>query len=432
LLTRNHFNARKILALFVFPTLGLAACRGAIPPWGETIAEAKKNADGAFAAFEHRFSNVQRDRKFGNARKQMGRYALIPSRLYRDTSLWSTRPDADSSVTLSLYGTWDGSRYTFATTSSPPYPRQVGEQRHLMRLRRVQGNDYEWVTIVDHAMGTASAGDIGRALGALLTAFEGERGATLLQDTRATFARSSRVLGRLMAFDSVRANPQSDGSTALAMYVGFRPDSLRGAYPHFTAWVEKYVMPSTFGIELEDRSGSRYLDLDLGGGKLVVKLRAHQGKLVPLTGPSKPMPDSLRIRVDAAAKFKIWRVGFSRLVGDMVIDREPRSRSLHFQFRQEPDWRLPFAVESLIKSPLRRPFEGRGTELHLSVRDDLGPQTISIRRARTVVNESAIMRWLGGLGATAFGDFEGLSEIEENRFLASLFAAMREDVAALR
>jgi hypothetical protein len=46
------------------------------------------------------------------------------------------------------------------------------------------------------------------------------------------------------------------------------------------------------------------------------------------------------------------------------------------------------------------------------------------------VKESAIMRWLGGLGDTAFGDFEGTSEAEENRFLAELFGALREDVAA--
>jgi hypothetical protein len=41
------------------------------------------------------------------------------------------------------------------------------------------------------------------------------------------------------------------------------------------------------------------------------------------------------------------------------------------------------------------------------------------------------MRWLGNLGATAFGEFSGRTELEENLFLYEMFAALREDVAAL-
>jgi hypothetical protein len=44
------------------------------------------------------------------------------------------------------------------------------------------------------------------------------------------------------------------------------------------------------------------------------------------------------------------------------------------------------------------------------------------------VNESAIMRWLGRLGANAFGDFSGRTELEENLFLYEMFEAMRKDV----
>jgi hypothetical protein len=42
------------------------------------------------------------------------------------------------------------------------------------------------------------------------------------------------------------------------------------------------------------------------------------------------------------------------------------------------------------------------------------------------------MRWIGRLGAAAFVDFSGATEVEENRFLPELFAALRADVAALR
>ncbi|MDP1857593.1 MAG: hypothetical protein Q8K82_02920, partial [Gemmatimonadaceae bacterium] len=106
-------------------------------------------------------------------------------------------------------------------------------------------------------------------------------------------------------------------------------------------------------------------------------------------------------------------------------------RAWLMRFRKEPEWHLPLAADKLIKSPLRRPFEGRGTEVRLGVRDDLGNQTMSQRQVRTAVKESAIMRFFGGLGSSAFGDFAGQTEAEENRFLSELFVALRRDFAAV-
>jgi hypothetical protein len=54
--------------------------------------------------------------------------------------------------------------------------------------------------------------------------------------------------------------------------------------------------------------------------------------------------------------------------------------------------------------------------------------TISDRHARFVVNEGAIVRWLGRLTASAFGDFSGRTELEENLFLYETFEALRKDV----
>ena len=47
------------------------------------------------------------------------------------------------------------------------------------------------------------------------------------------------------------------------------------------------------------------------------------------------------------------------------------------------------------------------------------------------VEESAIVRWLGGLGASAMGDFAGRAEAEENRFTAEALQALRADVRAM-
>jgi hypothetical protein len=410
-----------------------AGCRAAVPPWGPTLDAAKRNADNALAAFSVRFTNVRRDTRFDAARPKLGRHALTPATLFGDTTIWTISSARDSSKSMFLDAAFDGSRYFFASRASAPYPQTNGGQRHYIRLQKLDDDRYEWVTIVDHAVGTAKPADIAKALGTLLTSFEGRTGDELLAELRTTFARTSRHMSQLWGIDSLRTTQHADGSTSLSLVVAFRPDSLRRAYPAFTAYVAKYVVPTIHRTQLVDARGGQYFDMEGSTpGRFTVRLRAHEGKLVPLTGALRAMPDTLRMHVDFSARFKIFRVGFSNLVGDFIITRGAHERGWFMRFQREPRWRLPLAVNHLIKNPLRTPFEGRGTEMRLVVRDDLGPQTMSLRHMRTVVKESAIMRWLGGLGGTAFGDFEGKSEAEENRFLMQMLEALRRDIADYR
>ena len=409
----------------------LTACRAAVPPWGPSLDEAKRNADNALAAFSVRFTNVRRDAKFDVARKKLGRHALTPAGIFRDSTIWTIHNAPDSSKALYLESAFDGNRYFFASRASAPYPTTLGGQRHYIRLQKLDDDNYEWVTIVDHGMGTATPAEIASALGTTFTAFEGRTGAELLAELRATFPGTSRHMSQLFRIDSLRTVVLGDGSTSFAMSVSFRPDSLRRAYPAFARYVDKYVVPTIHRTQLVDARGVRYFDMSGTPGQFTIRLRAHRGKLMPLTGPLRPMPDTLKVRVDFSAKFKIFRVGFSDLVGDFIITRGAHERGWYLQFQREPNWRLPLAVGHLIKNPLKAPFAGRGTEMRLVLRDDLGSQTMSLRHIRTVVNESAIMRWLGGLGGTAFGDFEGTSEAEENRFLVQMFEALRRDIAAM-
>ncbi|MCC6317514.1 MAG: hypothetical protein IT361_07435 [Gemmatimonadaceae bacterium] len=428
----NRLRSVRAGALPILCAAALGACRDAIPAWGPTLAEARLNANNAFAGFAVRFTNVQRDAKFAAARPIMGRYALTPARLYRDTSLWTIHHAPDSSQGLYLDATFDQGRYLFSARASAPYPRRLGDERHYIRLAKLGTGDYEWITIVDHGIGPVPAARVGDALGAFVTAFEGRSGVETLADMRGTFPRAARQLGRLFRVDSLRTMQLADGSTGLALSIRWQPDSMRRGSPAFAAWVDRYVMPTTWRLQVHDHGGVRYLDVIGGPGAITIHARARAGGLVALNGAPRPLPDSLRMTAEVSAKFRIFRVGFERLVGDVIIERSVHERGLMLRFRDEPEWHFPLAIRHLIRTPLRRPFEGRGTEMRLSVRDDLGTQTMSLRHIRTVVNESAIMRWLNGLGATAFGDFEGATEIEENRFLAAVFESLRRDVGDFR
>lgn len=416
-------------SLVAIATLTLGACRAAVPPWGTSIDAAKRNADNVFAGFAFRFYNVQRDPRFAAARPKMANAALAPGRIFNDSSIWSAMaPDSVRALYLQAELTDKG--YTFSARPAAPYPVRLGDERHFMQLTRLGDGRYEWITHVDHGIGPVRAAQVATALGTLFTAFEGRTGPALLADARASFPRAGRHLGQMFTIDSLRSTPHGDGSTTFALHLAITSDTVRRRYPYFAAYLDKYVMPTNARMQLVDRGGAQFADIDVRRGTVAVRLRARDGRLVSLAGPPRPMTDSLRLRVDLSAKFMMFRVGFTNLVADFTIERGEHERAWMMRFRREPEWHFPLATNRLIKSPLRSPFEGRGTEVRLAVRDDLGSQAMSVRQARTAVKESAIMRWLGGLGSTAFGDFAGRSESEENRFLMELFGALRQDVAA--
>ncbi len=417
--------AAAILALGFIATL--PACRASIDAFDAWPARARHDADHAFAAFAYRFYNVHRDSTFHRARNLMGQYALIPSRLYRDSTFWN-HAGPDSARTLFVGASFRDDRYAFSANRNASTPRALGDERHALTLKWLGGGDYEWYTTVDHAIGDATPAAIAAAIVATLTAAEGRDPEASLADAAGAFPSSGRHLAQLFDLDSLRTI-HDGGATTTTLGLTFRGDRLRTRYPFLAAYVNKYIAPANYRVQLTDHSGRSFVDLVGRQGSLTVTLRSRDHRLVSLGPGPVAMPDSLRLLVDVSMKYGMFRVGLSGLVGDFTIERSPHHRAWMMRFRREPAWHFPLAVDKLIRNPLRRPFQGNGAEFLLGIRDDLGPQTMSVRHARLAVNESAIMRWLGRLGATAFGEFTGRTELEENLFLYELFEALRRDVS---
>lgn len=164
-----------------------------------------------------------------------------------------------------------------------------------------------------------------------------------------------------------------------------------------------------------------------GRERLTVRFRVADGALVPLTGPPRAVPATLRTRLDVIAKAGIFRVGMRGLVGDVALTREAHDLGFTARFRKEPDWILPPLVEQMINSPLKRPFAGDGVTLTYAIRDSAGAPTVSDRSYRLVVQESAVLRFLGKLGNSALSDFRAGAEREADLFAAELWRAMRAD-----
>ncbi len=428
--TLRLHRAYTFAALAILP-LAVNGCRAVTLAYGADIASARVNADALLSAIEQRFTRPARTPKFANARMRVARYSFAPGKLANDTALWTsmrtTRTGADRE--LEIAATMTNGQFTFSALPNVPVPVHIGDERHLIRLTQLNNDDdWQWDTSVDHAVGPmppSRATDIARAL--LLS---GERpAATVRADYRAAFPRTTQALGRLFTIDSLTTTAQSDGSTLVAMQIAVGADNLKSAFPAFAKFVAKYVEPARYRYRLSDRAGGDWFDLQQANRKLNIKFRSHGGELQPLVGIARHMPDTLILNVDALEKISFFTVGVTGLQGEFVHVRTPTERSWAMRFAKEPSWHLPLVAERLLRSPLRRPFEGRGIDFRFGFRTGAEGQTLLARTFTVTVRESAIMRFLGNLGFTAMTDYAA-TDVEESRFVAEAFAAMRADIRA--
>jgi hypothetical protein len=425
-----HKTLRHVLAAAIV-IAALSACRDVAPGFGTNAAAARANADGLFGGIAQRFTNVQRTPKFIGARGKLGKNALTPSVIYNDTSVW-TAFGPDSTRVITIDGEFSGNRYLFSARPWPTAPpNEPGDSRHYIRLRRLNENVFEWVTNVDIAAGTIKSDEFASVISRLMGSAEGRTPADLRADYRASFPRTTAALGRLFSLDTLRSVRDNEGATTVLLGIRIDPKGIRATMPDFAKYLDKYATPSKYRAVVTDKRGGRWVEVSGADNYMTLRVRSMFGHFAPLNGPVRPMPNDLQLTSDFTTKILFFTVGYRQLIGDVTVINSDRERGWFMRFTHEPDWRLPSAVSVMIHTPLRRPFEGNGATFRLVLRDNPGGQSILARHTTTVVQESAILRFLGRLGSTAMGDFVGKSEVQENRFSAEVFNALRLDVRAL-
>lgn len=431
--------ATRAVARFAFAAIFTATlttltvgCTDVPPAFGPTPTQAQANADGLFGAFVKRFTNVYRTPRYARAREQLLHYALTPSEVYSDTSIWTVY-GPDNYRTLFGDATFVNGRYVFSNTVTDDPVKSLGEGRHIMRLRKLNNDDYDWFTGVDFAAGSITANDFANVIAHWIAASEGHNEAVLRAGYRTTFPRTTAALGKLYSLDTLISTPDADGTNKLYAVIHVTPDGIRADYPAYAAFMAKYADKVKLKFTLVDSRGAKWLDVTSRDGYITLRLRSRNGHFAPFEGPVRPMPDTLVMRVDLTAKIRLFTIGVEHLTGEWVNLHTEHERGWALRFTREPGWVLPPAVGYLIKSPLRRPFEGNGTQFRFTVRDQPGAQTLMSRRGTTTVRESAILRFIGKLGGGAMGDFVAGAEQDENRFNVSLYTAMKADIdAAIR
>ena len=410
--------------------LCLIACRQVAPAFGPNIPGARQNAEEFFYSIGSRFTNIQRPPKMIRARAQFGHYALTPSGVYNDTSIWLAT-GADSARIFGNEGYFSVDRYIVVPRLSNTAPDALTESREIVRLRKLSDSEYEWFTNVDVALGRIGAKSIADVLAAALDAGEGKSPAAIRADYTTNFPRTVAALGRLFTIDTLRATPDAEGATTYELAIKLTPEILKATMPHYAAYIDKYISKGRYRITLTDKTGAGWFDARAANYYVHFKVRTKNGHFAPLEGAVRSMPETLTINIDLAMKILIFTVGWTDMIGEFNVINTPHERGWAMRFAREPEWRLPPAVGRLLKSPLRRPFQGQGIPVRISIRDNPGSQTLLNRRGNLVVQESGILRFLNRLSGTAVGDFLGPAERQANRFNADAFRALRADIAAI-
>ncbi len=431
----NMKHRSVLLGLLLTGIAVLPGCQSVTLAFGTDAASAKTQASELFSAFEQRFTNVTRSPKFETARSRIGRYALAPSKLVNDSSIWTSSRDGQYGPirNLELSGGLSASQYTLAARPQVATPSRIGEQKHLIQLIALGNDNWQWKTEVEHAIGTMPPSRVSDIANALFRS--AERSPTEIRsDYSSAFPRTSRALGRMFSIESVDAVGQPDGSTLVQLKVTATSDGLKTDFPDFAKYVDKYIEPARYRFRLTDRFGAEWFDANSEKGRMTVRFRSRNGELQPISGTARKRPDSLTINVDALAKISFFTVGVTEMKGDFVIVKTSGERAWDLRFRKNPKWHLPLIGERLLKSPLERPFEGDGISFRMSVRQSDEKSavrtTLFTRTLSARVEESAIMRFIGNLGFTAMSDYAGKVEAQENRFIQQAFAALRADVNA--
>ena len=423
----------RLTAFVVAGVLLTTACRPAWDSFGASPSQGQTNGVSFADALRRRFVSVERTPVYAAARAKLGKRALSPSLVFDDTTAWTSRPDAKNRFLMAEGASSADGHYHFTPRAIASYPDRLASARHLTQLTKLaREGEFEWRTSVDFAIGSMTPSDWGSGFRALFASAEGRSDGNLRADVRSTLPRTTAALGRMFSLDTLHAQKLADGSTAVTLFMTVHPDWLKVQFPQYAKFVDKYVSPSAYHIVLRDTRNVRWLDLKADDRWLAIRLRVQNGGLVPLDGAVRAMPDTLQMTMDASTKFSIFTIAMRGMQGSIVFLRSPTERGWAMRFDKAPEWQLPLFVGSMLRTPLRRPFEQGGVVSKLSFRTGANGQTWISRDFRVAVQESAVTRFLGGFSGAAFSEFDGPAEVQENQFNAELFQALREDLKGLR
>ena len=409
------------------------ACRDAVTALGTTSERATTDAATMLNALADRFGMADLSPEVANGRPRLARYSTTPSRLLDDKDLWTSR--GENERMLEIAGARRGGRYMLFHHHAAPPPRIPGEARHIMHLEVLGDDEFRWTALDEVALGPIGSADLDRALTAIFLAAEQRDGVANRPAAPSSFPRASASLSRMFVIDSLRTTRDLDGATSVALGLGLRPGRAEQFFQALGPYARKYWVPIRWRLIVEDSIGTRWGELTKRDSSILIRFRVKDGSLVPV-GALRRMGPMTHLTMEASVKVGPFRVGVRDLDVRVSRSTSPTQMAIAFSLTDEPEWQFPPLVERLLRSPLRRPFEGSGALLRYGVRTEShgSGETTSVvwRDLDITVRESGILRFFGRLGGTALGDFRAGAEKEAERLWDESLRGLAHDVERLR
>jgi hypothetical protein len=377
-----------------------------------------------------RFGPIEREPAFDAVRPQLARAAMVPSRVVDAPGMWTS--SGDDWRAMEFLGHASERVYRLGVRGSAPEPRDPGDYRGRLCLQRTGAGRFVWTLEEELAVGPVRPEDLSAALTALLRSAEATSAAEARVRIHEALPRSTSAVSRLLRLESLEIARDATGAAALTLAVRIVPDGIRPFAPRYAAFLDKHATPTELRAVVADLSGAAWWTLDAAENLWTLRLRVRDGSLVPLAGPAdRRLPGNVRATIEYSTKVGLFRIGVGRLVADVALARGTLEKGFVAHFLEEPDWRLPFLVEPLMRASLRQPFEGEGSHLGWSAREQAGGATVLSSQFRLQIKESWIVRWLGGASSSILSDFRMGAEAESDRFIRECLLALRDDLVAL-
>jgi hypothetical protein len=380
-------------------------------------------------ALADRFGPIEREPGFEALRPKLARAGLVPSLMFDDDTAWMTRGDAWRAFDLAGYAS-EGV-YHIGLRAEASLPAAPGHYRGRTRLERLAGGRFEWTATDELSIGQARPAELADALDAIFRGAERSTEASARAALAKALPRASAQFGLVLRLETLTLQPDVHGATSVGFSVRLTPDGIRDFAPRYAAFLDRHAKPVRISLVVADPEGVTWWTLEAADGLWTVRLRVRDGSLVPLEGQAnRRLPERLRTKADVSTRIGRFTVGAQGLAAEVALTRTAGEKALSATFLKEPDWRLPFLVETFLNSPLRYPFDTPGSEISWAVRESEGGSLL-VRRYRARVRETWILRWLGGKVDGAVGDFRRGAEREADMYFRACLLALGDDLAAL-
>ncbi len=411
--------------LVLITALGLlSGCRHARPSAVER-GEARRQANTLLSILSAWTGPIEAEQELAVFQSKLENSVLTPSNVYDDESGWTGETETERLLEVRGSVTSQGYQLNRGVDLRPA--RLPGEYHSRLSLEQLSGHEYEWRWIDELALGTIPMDTFSTIFETVLREAESTH-PDLKARCVAAMPRASRVLGRLYDVEKMERGQLPDGTTALTLEARMKPERIEDDFPDYARYLEKFVKSMKMGVVAYELSGARLWSFTFNDLVLSLQMRTKNGRLVPLEGVPRRLPDEFRVKSDFSVKSGPFRIGFRNLVTDITLLRAPNERGFIAVAQERPNWRIPFFLDPFVKGALERPFEGEGMVMRIALEGGDEEPTRIKSGFRMAVQETWLLRRMGGRDGR---ELQAEAEHDLSRFRREALEAVHADILAL-